>query len=43
MKSELYRTQDGMEYRDLNENGCMDPYEDPRAPLKNELTIYFHK
>ena len=34
MKSELYRTQDGVEYRDLNKNGRMDPYEDPRIPIE---------
>lgn len=25
MRSELYRTQDGVEYRDLNKNGHMSP------------------
>jgi hypothetical protein len=37
MKSELYRTQDGVEYRDLNKNGRMDPYEDPRIPIEERI------
>ena len=37
MKSELYRTQDGVEYRDLNKNGRMDPYEDPRIPAEERV------
>jgi beta-glucosidase len=37
MKSELYRTQDGVDYRDLNKNGRMDPYEDPRIPTEERI------
>ena len=37
MKSELYRTQDSVEYRDLNKNGRMDPYEDPRIPIEERI------
>ena len=37
MKSELYRTQTGVEYRDLNKNGHMDPYEDPRIPVEERI------
>lgn len=37
MKSELYGTQDGIEYRDLNKNGRMDPYEDPRVPVEERI------
>jgi beta-glucosidase len=37
MKSELYGTQEGVEYRDLNKNGRMDPYEDPRMPHEERV------
>ncbi|MFJ5986208.1 glycoside hydrolase family 3 protein [Lentzea sp. NPDC092896] len=31
-------SQDGVEYRDLNGNGVMDPYEDPRLPVADRVT-----
>jgi beta-glucosidase len=37
MKSELYENQDGVEYRDLNKNGHMDPYEDSRIPIEERI------
>lgn len=37
MKSELYRTQDSVEYRDLNKNGRMDPYEDPGIHIEERI------
>ncbi|MEU3647388.1 glycoside hydrolase family 3 N-terminal domain-containing protein [Lentzea sp. NPDC034063] len=30
-------SQDGVEYRDLNGNGVMDPYEDPRLPVADRV------
>ncbi|WP_159501427.1 glycoside hydrolase family 3 protein [Microbacterium sp. 18062] len=30
-------TPDGIEYRDLNRNGVMDPYEDPRRPVEDRV------
>jgi beta-glucosidase len=30
--------QDGMSFRDLNKNGRLDPYEDPRRPLEERVT-----
>jgi beta-glucosidase len=32
MESALTRSADGIRYRDLNKNGQLDPYEDPRLP-----------
>ncbi|WP_330275412.1 glycoside hydrolase family 3 C-terminal domain-containing protein [Lentzea sp. NBC_00516] len=31
-------SEDGVEYRDLNGNGVMDPYEDPRLPVAERVT-----
>lgn len=30
-------TEDGMAYRDLNSNGVLDPYEDPRLPVEERV------
>jgi beta-glucosidase len=30
-------TQDGISFRDLNKNGRLDPYEDPRRPLEERV------
>src|SRR5512138_2458412 len=30
-------TQDGITFRDLNKNGRLDPYEDPRRPIEERL------
>ncbi len=30
-------TQDGIEFRDLNKNGRLDPYEDPRCPIEERV------
>ncbi|HEX2991193.1 MAG TPA: hypothetical protein VHO49_10975, partial [Anaerolineales bacterium] len=30
-------TQDGITFRDLNKNGKLDPYEDPRRPLEKRV------
>ena len=32
MHPTLARTRDGFDYRDLNHNGRLDPYEDSRTP-----------
>ena len=37
MKPELYKTQNGVDYRDLNKNGRMDPYENPRLPTEERV------
>jgi beta-glucosidase len=37
MKSKTLQTQDGIEYRDLNKNGRMDPYEDSRRPVEERI------
>src|SRR5690348_13517480 len=29
--------EDGYEYRDLNKNGRLDPYEDPRRPIEERV------
>ena len=34
----VLHTQDGFAYRDLNKNGHMDPYEDPRRPLEERVS-----
>ena len=34
MSVEKLYTEDGFEYRDLNKNGRLDPYEDPRLPIE---------
>ncbi len=31
------RTKFGMAYRDLNKNGVLDPYEDPRRPVDERV------
>ncbi len=33
----MSRTADGFSYRDLNKNGRLDPYEDPRLPLEERV------
>ena len=33
-QSDLIKTQDGFPFRDLNKNGKLDIYEDPRQPLE---------
>jgi len=30
-------TEDGFAFRDLNKNGCLDPYEDPRRPVEERV------
>ncbi|MCU1536281.1 MAG: b [Humibacillus sp.] len=37
MRPELSTTDDGVAYRDLNGNGRMDPYEDPRLPVADRV------
>ncbi|MEO7448018.1 MAG: glycoside hydrolase family 3 N-terminal domain-containing protein [Humibacillus sp.] len=37
MRPELATTEDGVTYRDLNGNGRMDPYEDPRLPVAERV------
>ena len=37
MRPELRTTEDGVAYRDLNGNGRMDPYEDPRLPVEERV------
>ena len=37
MRPELSTTDDGVEYRDLNGNGRMDPYEDPRLDVESRV------
>ena len=37
MRPELSTTEDGIAYRDLNGNGRMDPYEDPRLPVEGRV------
>ena len=37
MRPELPTTEDGVTYRDLNGNGRMDPYEDPRLPVAERV------
>lgn len=36
-KEALTLTQDGVTFRDLNKNGRMDPYEDPRRPIEERV------
>ncbi len=36
-KEALTLTQDGITFRDLNKNGRMDPYEDPRRPIEERV------
>src|SRR5438874_7332815 len=31
------KTKDGFGYRDLNKNGRLDPYEDPRRPIEERV------
>ena len=33
MDSSVWQTDEGFRFRDLNKNGRLDPYEDPRRPL----------
>lgn len=35
---ELVRHHDGTLFRDLNHNGTMEPYEDPRLPVEDRVT-----
>ena len=37
VRPELTTTEDGVTYRDLNGNGRMDPYEDPRLPVAERV------
>jgi beta-glucosidase len=37
MKPELYKTQEGVDYRDLNKNGRMDPYENSRLAMEERV------
>jgi beta-glucosidase len=37
VRPELSTTDDGVEYRDLNGNGRMDPYEDPRLDVESRV------
>ncbi len=34
MNRRILQTEDGVQFRDLNKNGSMDPYEDPRRPIE---------
>ena len=37
MTASLSTAPDGTRYRDLNRNGVMDPYEDPRLPVAERV------
>src|ERR671933_494546 len=37
MESAMLRTEDGVTFRDLNKNGRLDPYEDPRQPIDERV------
>ena len=37
MPAEMRRAEDGLAYRDLNKNGRLDPYEDPRRPVEERV------
>src|SRR6266700_160884 len=37
MSVQTLSTDDGFAYRDLNKNGCLDPYEDPRRPIEERV------
>src|ERR671938_1084707 len=37
MESAMLRTEDGITFRDLNKNGRLDPYEDPRRPVEERV------
>lgn len=37
MPVQLLQTEDGFAYRDLNKNGRLDPYEDPRRPIEERV------
>jgi beta-glucosidase len=37
METISQRTQEGLSYRDLNKNGQLDPYEDPRRPIDERV------
>jgi beta-glucosidase len=37
MGNKVLRTEDGITYRDLNKNGRLDPYEDPRRPIDERV------
>src|SRR5919202_4349088 len=37
MESAMLRTEDGVTFRDLNKNGRLDPYEDPRRPVAERV------
>jgi beta-glucosidase len=37
MASNLLRAEDGQAFRDLNKNGVLDPYEDPRRPIEERI------
>ena len=36
-ESSLIRTENGLAFRDLNKNGKLDIYEDPRQPIEARL------
>ena len=37
MATARQRTEDGVTFRDLNKNGRLDPYEDPRVPIDERV------
>jgi beta-glucosidase len=37
MEMARQQTEDGLSYRDLNKNGRLDPYEDPRRPIEERV------
>ena len=37
MTLEMQQTAEGVQYRDLNKNGRLDPYEDPRLPIEERI------
>ena len=37
MPVQILQTEDGFAYRDLNKNGRLDPYEDPRRPIEERV------
>lgn len=37
MKAHTLQTEDGFTFRDLNKNGRLDPYEDPRCPIEERI------
>jgi beta-glucosidase len=37
MTAQIVQTEDGLRFRDLNKNGRLDPYEDPRRPVEERV------